>query len=31
MSISKIDRDTSAEGHARHIGTAILYINTDGT
>lgn len=31
MSISNIDRDTSAEGHARHIGTAILYINTDGT
>ncbi|MEN9843717.1 MAG: hypothetical protein RLZZ612_1546 [Pseudomonadota bacterium] len=31
MSASDLNRDLSAEAHARHIGTAILYINTDGT
>lgn len=31
MSASDLNRDLSSVGHARHMGTAILYINTDGT
>jgi hypothetical protein len=30
MSASEINRDISAESYARHIGTAILYVNTEG-
>lgn len=31
MSASDLNRDLSAEAHARHIGTAILYITPDGS
>jgi len=31
MSASEFNRDISAEAHARYIGTAILYLNPDGT
>jgi hypothetical protein len=30
MSAAEINRDISAESYARHIGTAILYVNTEG-
>ena len=31
MSANSLDQDVSSVAYARHIGTAVLYVGTDGT